>query len=286
MKAQFSEFTYGFALVNELTNVLSCTTVPIFPSLREEGTTGGGYDARMLSKKGSILYLQFKLSEKLKYRSAREFKMPGHSLNLPYYRFEIASRRISKQHSLLRILEASSPLTFYVAPVFHLDVEIDAYWTSTEVTKHSVFVKPSSIGDLSDNLTHRIGFDKSSIAKNKAYLFSDPKMFEIDTYESFSEFVISQINEEDTLEHSIKRIFKSYASVIEQIEDSTTHQKTPEIFEEHVLPRPQERIDYQPRNLKEDLLNPPEGTHLLRLMAEVSTFFLGVQAVAVVQGES
>ena len=35
MKAEFSEFTFGFSLVNELASALSCAAVPIFPSLLE-----------------------------------------------------------------------------------------------------------------------------------------------------------------------------------------------------------------------------------------------------------
>ena len=284
MKSEFSEFTYGFVLVNELTKVLSCTAVPLFPSLREEGTVGGGYDASILSKKGTVLYLQFKLSENLRYRNARELKLPGHSLKLPYYRFEIASKRISKQHSLLRKLEVSNPLTFYVAPVFHLDFEINAYWNCTEVTKRSVFIKPSSIGDLLDNNAHRIGFDKSSIAKNQAYLFSDTKMLEIDTFDSLSEFVISQINKGETLARSIERILKSYALVTEQFEDAPALQRTPEISDERDW-LVQERIYYQVERLIEAWRNPPKGAELLRQFAEVSTFIGGVQAVAVVQEE-
>ena len=40
MKAEFSEFTFGFSLVNELASALSCAAVPIFPSLLEEGKEG------------------------------------------------------------------------------------------------------------------------------------------------------------------------------------------------------------------------------------------------------
>ena len=32
MKTEFSEFTYGFSLVNELAKTLPCTAVPIFPA--------------------------------------------------------------------------------------------------------------------------------------------------------------------------------------------------------------------------------------------------------------
>ena len=77
MKAEFSEFTYGLSLVNELTKTLTCTAVPIFPSLIEEGKKGGGYDAKLLSKRGTILNLQFKLSDWMKGSNAREHRISG-----------------------------------------------------------------------------------------------------------------------------------------------------------------------------------------------------------------
>lgn len=48
MKSQFSEFTYGFSVTNELLYYLRCDSsqAPIFPSLLEEGREGGGYDMK------------------------------------------------------------------------------------------------------------------------------------------------------------------------------------------------------------------------------------------------
>lgn len=281
MKADFSEFTYGFALVNELTKVLSCKAVPLFPSLREEGKAGGGYDVKIEGKNGAILHLQFKLSEFLKRTNAREYGLPGHSLKLPYYRFEITNNRISQQHKLLRILENEHPQTFYVAPMFYKKSKIESFWQSTEVTKHSVFVKPSSIGDLSDGLTHRICFDKSLVSNNQAYLFSNPKEIDVHTFENFSEGLISQVKEERKLTLSIEHVLQSYAAVIKSI-DSRIHQPSLEHSEEKefLLSKP---IDRNRQGLIEHLLDPPEGSDLLRLVAEVSFFVLGVQAVAVIQ---
>ena len=216
MKAEFSEFTYGFSLVNELAKALSCTAVPIFPSLPEEGKEGGGYDVKLLSKEGKILNLQFKLSDWMKKRNAREYKIPRHSLSLPYYRFEITSERFSEQHSLLLSLEEIEPLTFYAAPVFHLSDEINAYWDSSSVTQNSVFVKPSSIGTLPDPNPHRVCFDATSIAKKQAYFFSEPQEIEVFPFKSFSDLVIAEVVQEtDTLEKSISRAREQYATAIE-----------------------------------------------------------------------
>lgn len=58
----FSEFTYGFALVNELvSNKPRTVNVPVFPSLIMEGQTGGGYDV-YLDRPGRPMFLQFKLA--------------------------------------------------------------------------------------------------------------------------------------------------------------------------------------------------------------------------------
>ncbi len=299
MKPEFSEFTYGFALVNELSNALTCKVVPIFPSLREEGKKGG-YDVQILSKRGMILNLQFKLSECLNREYAREFKLlsdclylPGHCLSLPYYRFKITSRRISQQHSLLQTVETQDPLTYYVAPNFHLTDDINNYWNSGQVAEHSVFVKPSSIGDLSDDDPHRVCFDKCTLENNRAFLFSDPKLIEINTFSSFSEFVSSQVEQGEILARSIERSLKNYASVIElrigitpplRVDpDSIEIRKQ---FDEReilpILPILLERIHSQLQVFESDRSNPHEGANLLRLFAEVSTIFGGVQAIALI----
>lgn len=48
MKPDFSEFSYGYAVTEELASSLKARLVgsPIFPSLYEEGQSGGGYDVK------------------------------------------------------------------------------------------------------------------------------------------------------------------------------------------------------------------------------------------------
>ena len=301
MKAEFSEFTYGFSLVNELAKALSCTAVPIFPSLSEEGKKGGGYDAKLLSKKGKILNLQFKLSDRMKARSAREYKIPGHSLSLPYYRFQITSERISEQHSLLLSLEDIEPLTFYAAPAFYQNDEINAHWSSDSVTRNSVFVKPSSIGDLPDFNPHKVCFDAASIAKEQAYFFSEPREIPILPFQSFSEFVIAEVVQEtNTLESSISRAREQYASAIRNARRRERDRSLqPEIFD-YLLPtetsdilRPvkipslwqlRDRLTRDLLRLEEILSEPADGRDLLRQVAQVSSGIFGAQAIAVVVG--
>ena len=291
MKAEFSEFTYGFSLVDKLAKVLSCTAVPIFPSLLEEGKEGGGYDARLLSKKGKILNLQFKLSDWMKTRSAREYKILGDSLPLPYYRFEIMSKRISKQHSLLLELENTYPLTFYAAPAFHLKDKINAHWNSGSVTEHSVFVKPSSIGPLPDSNAHRVCFNASSIVKKQAYFFSVPRKIEVFPFQSFSDFVDKKVDQEtDTLQNSIRRAREQYATAIKNAYLEESDRLSPSTVSED-LPFAHSRDISQLRNLlncdlrrlEEILSEPADGRDLLRQVAQVSSGIFGAQAIAVVK---
>lgn len=303
MKPEFSEFTYGFSLINELANALSCTAVPILPSLIEEGKEEGGYDAKLLSKKGKFLYLQFKLSNWMKVSSAREYKVSGHSLSLPYYRFEITSELISKQHSLLLSLENFEPLTFYVAPAFHLNDEINAHWSSGSATQNSVFVKPSSIGALPDLNPHRVCFDTVSIAKKQGYLFSEPQEIEIFPFQNFSEFVIAEVVQEtDTLESSISRAREQYTMAIENAHqsnlDPSLRPEQSEIFD-YSLPirtirtrrtrisdtwQLQDPLERDLLRLEEILSKPPANRRdLLRQVAQVSSGIFGAQAIAIVK---
>jgi hypothetical protein len=74
MPAEFSEFSYGFAVTNELINGYRTPLVaaPVFPSLIEEGRTGVA-DVR-LDRPGIPLFLQFKLPDCMLRNSAREIK--------------------------------------------------------------------------------------------------------------------------------------------------------------------------------------------------------------------
>lgn len=73
MQSKISEFSYGFALINELVGWVNLQAAPIFPSLLEEGKEGGGYDVK-LDAPGIPLLIQFKRSECMTRRSAKEFK--------------------------------------------------------------------------------------------------------------------------------------------------------------------------------------------------------------------
>ena len=167
MQPEISEFSYGFALTNELVGWTSLRVAPIFPSLIEEGRSGGGYDVK-LQLPGIPMYLQFKRSEYMKTRNAKEIKS-GAPLPAPYYRFHLMEAARSDQHQLLLQLDDGLNAVYYAAPRFHKLAQINSAWNSNTVTPQSIFVAPQAIGRLSRG-SHAIAY-----TKRQAYLCSDPK---------------------------------------------------------------------------------------------------------------
>ena len=175
MKPQISEFSYGFALTNELVGWMPLSVAPIFPSLIEEGKVGGGYDVK-LDSPGVPLFLQFKRSHCMTRRSAREYKAvsaSGGNLNIPYYRFPITEAPISDQHEMLMELDDGLNMVFYAAPRFHQLSEINAAWNTTSVVNRSIFISPNSIGTLDDK-SHAVAFDEVN-----SWLCSEPQAIDV-----------------------------------------------------------------------------------------------------------
>lgn len=172
MKSLISEFSYGFALTHELVLALgNLTAAPIFPSLIEEGRAGGGYDVK-LAAPGIPLFLQFKRSDCLSRRSAREIQS-GAPLTTPFYWIEITAKADSAQHEMLIDLDEAPNLVFYAAPMFHQKVEFDAAFIGGHVRQRSFFVRPRTIGTFGDDGPHHLSFDG-----NTCVIMSEPKIIE------------------------------------------------------------------------------------------------------------
>jgi hypothetical protein len=172
VKSLISEFSYGFALTHELVIALgSLSAAPIFPSLIEEGRSGGGYDVK-LEAPGIPLFLQFKRSDCMMLRNAREIRA-GAPLGVPFYRCEITGKGDSNQHEMLIELDQAPNHVFYAAPMFHQKGEFDAAFLSGNVRTRSFFVRPRSIGSFADNGAHHLSFDGT-----RCIVMSEPKEIE------------------------------------------------------------------------------------------------------------
>lgn len=166
MKPDFSESTYAFSLVNEMNRTYSFNLAPIFPSLYEEGKTGG-YDTEV-NIQGIPFFFQFKLSNFLSRFNAKNYNV----FNSSYYQFHLHASKKSKQHELLLNLENSGNPVFYVAPVFHKSNDLNMHFQNKDIVSNSIWITPKEIGILPDEKPHSVCFshDISSV-----YLFSEPR---------------------------------------------------------------------------------------------------------------
>lgn len=156
-KCQFSEFSYGYCLTEDLIvgQDTTLTAAPVFPSLIEEGQQGVGYDVR-LDRPGIPLFLQFKLVHQMVRGTANEAKK-GH-FQVPFYRMHLRSS--ANQHQSLLSLEQAGNAVFYVAPGFHTIADLDAAYKEHQVWNRSFRIRPISIGPIFDDEAHHVTFEQ------------------------------------------------------------------------------------------------------------------------------
>jgi len=157
MRPNISEFSYGYALTDELIHwhATPIAAAPVFPSLYQEGQAGGGWDLR-LDRPGLPLFLQFKLADCLIRNTAREAR--ENRLTVPYYRMHLRPARFSDQHEMLLDLEGAGNEVYYVAPAFHQPSELNAAYRAHEILARSLWIRPSWIGQLPDDRDHYVAF--------------------------------------------------------------------------------------------------------------------------------
>lgn len=172
MKPDFSEFSYGYAVTEELVSVHKAAIVaaPLFPSLYKEGKAGGGYDVR-IPISGTPVFLQFKLSDQLERTNAKEYR--NRLLTVPYYRMHLRPNKHSDQHNLLLDLEAKGESVFYIAPEFHLLTEMNFFYLNRTIVSHSAAFTPKAIGQLPDDEEHYVAFERGA---SVGYFCSDKPM--------------------------------------------------------------------------------------------------------------
>ena len=172
--ANFSEFSYGFALTHEL--IVSApggvTAAPVFPSLVEEAHVG--FDLmiklrpRTTARRHGIrkgrrfipLYLQFKLCERPKRRPNGPLAKVLAKL---FLRFPLRCEPTSlgpSQHDLLLRLNSARRHVYYAAPHFWNTDRFNTYFAASALLQHSLFVEPAAIGRASSPPRHFIWYDR------------------------------------------------------------------------------------------------------------------------------
>ena len=219
MKPRISEFSYGYALTENLIDRAGSPLIaaPVFPSLVAEGGDAGGYDLK-LQFSTVPLFLQFKLSDIMKSRGAvecRKYRL----FSPPFYRMNLHSLRRSRQHSLLLALEQKGNLVYYAAPAFHDIEQINRYYIDREIVPRSIYVRPSAIGPLPDDKPHHVAFKvlRSSLPLSvTAYKFSEPVHLEIDTATTVLQEVSTRRHQRER--HDISH-FELFAGLLDDMID-------------------------------------------------------------------
>ena len=172
MRPNFSEFSYGYALTEALVDGRQHLVRPIFPTQRQE--RGGGYDLRLdrIGYVGYPLFLQFKLCDGMTRRTAREIAYSRLPLHCPYLRMPLMPLRKSPQHNLLVKLESTGEAVFYSAPRFFRDIEFADAYRHRSILSRSAFIRPSTIGLLTDPDYHYVAFDCNA---RHGWVLSEPK---------------------------------------------------------------------------------------------------------------
>ncbi len=212
MRPDISEFSYGYALTEELVcrSGMPLRAAPLFPSLIAEGRVGGGFDVS-IPFVGHLLFLQFKLSDCMVRDTA--FECQGGYLSPPFYRMHLRPRRHSQQHQLLLDLENRGELVFYAAPHFHTPMELNDAYLNGHVIDRSIFVQPSQIGPLPDDANHHVAFGSGE----GAFFCSEPKLLlgESEFRMSFEDKVIVGLEQQRWFDGSADSVRHLAAELIE-----------------------------------------------------------------------
>lgn len=168
MKSSISEFSFGFAITDELVRQQRgyLTAAPSFPNLREEGGADGGYDLR-LDRVGVPLFLQFKLLHRMVRRTCNETVLGD--FTPPFFRLKLMPLKMSPQHDMLLALDDGTNEVYYAAPLFVSQNDLNRHYLANNVLTNSILIRPTTIGPLPDRNEHHLSFD---IAASTVKLYS------------------------------------------------------------------------------------------------------------------
>jgi hypothetical protein len=113
-------------------------------------------------------------------------------LRTPLYRFYIRYA----QHNMLVKLENEGNEVYYSAPAFTKPAELNEAYLSRNVKNKSVWVQPSWIGEIRDDMEHHVSFRLPVNTIGNVCFFSDPLMLKVKPdFETFSNSILTKFQE-------------------------------------------------------------------------------------------
>jgi hypothetical protein len=133
--------------------------LPILPSLLAEAK--GGWDLKLATKTGVVLFVQFKVPFACTRSNALEWGLYGGT----YYRLYIRRRSHSRQHNRLRRLSQRQRYVYYLAPRFYKLTSCNQRYLDTRVLAESAAFPLRSLPSLVDDNQHYVCYKTGSDAR-------------------------------------------------------------------------------------------------------------------------
>lgn len=162
MKAEFSEFSYGFAFTENLIRSNShMASAPAFLNNAQEFQQGCDLILKLDSRPWNPLFFQFKISDVMTNRRAREISEYHLPIHPRFFRMSLhKNNSFSQQRALANLGKKFPHSVFYAAPRFHRYLDLNVNFRNGEVHNRSILFSPVDI----ENANISYSSDNHSIA--------------------------------------------------------------------------------------------------------------------------
>lgn len=216
MKAEFSEFSYGFSFTeNLIRSKSSVVSAPLFLNQVREYEWGCDLALELDNCFWKPLFFQFKVPDIMTTKRAREISKFSLNISLPFFRMHLHRKNAyNQQRALAKLDNDFLGSAFYATPRFHEYPDLNKHFKNGEVHKHSALFSPTDIDKanvLSGGGDHAIAYEA-----NKSYGWLCSETRKIGSY-NIDEIV--EITDKDTritemsTEKKIEEIFRSFLEI-------------------------------------------------------------------------
>jgi hypothetical protein len=225
---RFSEFSYGFALVNELYSGIlgpSLRGFPIFPSLSEEGRFGMGYDVK-LPRQGMPIFFQFKIPAFKERWWANEWYLFG----APYYRIKFPRIDRSYQYVSLRNRALAGDDVYYAAPAFHLARDLNKHFVERSILVNSALFDPKLLREITDHDEHCLVYNEPGIMPPHLLLSEGSPDLDVSHFQKDTlKFLVDKTEEKqaEITAEGLDKIILSFVELLEKVARGTEIMKPP-----------------------------------------------------------